>query len=80
MVTEIGQSNVFVDYKDGKATISALEGGIELTIKAATLITPALDAFAAQVESGEIDLIKNTDLDKTALLKAVEYIKLELNK
>jgi len=80
MSQELGKSNIFVDFKDGKASISALEGGIELVVKVSALVNPALDAFSAKVESGEIDLIKNTDLDKTVLLQAVAFIKAELNK
>lgn len=77
---EIGQSGVFVEYKEGKAVVSAYEGAIVLEIKAALVINPALDKLSAKVESGEIDLIKGTDLDKAALLKAIELVKTEINK
>lgn len=68
------------DFENGVASVSALDGAIELKVKPLSLVGPALDAFAAKVESGEVDLVKNTDLDKQALLKAVEFIKAELNK
>lgn len=77
---EIGKSGVTVDYKEGALVITALEGNAELKIKAAAALNPVLDKFAAQVESGEIDPIKGTDLDKAALLKAIELIKAEVNK
>lgn len=77
---EIGKSGVSVDYKEGKAIVSAFEGAVELTVKAALIVNPALDGFAAKVESGEVDLIKGTDLDKTALLQAIAFIKSEVNK
>lgn len=67
-------------YENGVGSASVLNGGIELLVKPAILVVPALDAFKAKVESGEIDLIKGTDLDKEALLKAVEFIKAELAK
>jgi len=33
-----------------------------------------LMAFKAKVESGEVDLIKGTDLDKGVLIKAIDLI------
>lgn len=79
-MVEVGKSGVSVDYKEGKAIVSAFEGAVELTVKAALIINPALDNLSAKIESGEIDLIKGTDLDKTALLQAIAYVKSEVNK
>ena len=41
---------------------------------------PALDAIAAKVQSGEIDPVKGTDLDKEAMLKAIAFLKAEISK
>lgn len=57
---------IVLDYVDGKVMLSA---------EVRALVAPALDSIKAKVESGEIDPIKGTDLDKQALLKAIEYIK-----
>lgn len=34
-----------------------------------------LDGVEEKIKSGEIDIIKGTDLDKTALLAAIAYLK-----
>lgn len=60
-----------LDYKDGKLVVS---------VKIASVVVPALDGIKAKVESGEIDLIPNTDLEKGPLLAAIEFLKLELSK
>jgi len=67
-------------FENGVASVSAVEGAIKLEVKPLLLVGPALDAFAAKVEAGEVDLVKGTDLDKQALLKAIEFIKAELAK
>lgn len=80
MPTEIGKSGVSVDYKDGKAIVSAFDGSVELTVKAAALVNPLLDKVIAKVESGEIDLIKGTDLEKGPVLQVLAALKAEINK
>lgn len=60
---------VTVEYKDGK-----IVGSVEVL----KLVNPVLDLAAAKVESGEIDPIKGTDLDKEALLKAIAFLKVAL--
>lgn len=77
---EIGKSGIFLDYANGALTLTALEGKVVLTAKAALALNPVLDKFAAEIESGAIDPIKGTEIDKTVLLKAVELIKAEINK
>lgn len=80
MSTEIGKSGIMVDYKDGKATLSGMDGGIELTVKTAVLLNPVLDDLSAKVQAGKIDLIKGTQLDNEILLKVIAKIKEEVNK
>lgn len=60
-----------LDYKDG---------ALLLQIKVAGFILPKLDEIQKKVESGEIDLIKGTDLDKMAVLQVLAAIKAELSK
>ncbi len=52
-----------VEYKEGKIIID-IGGSVERKIQ----------AFRAKVESGEVDYVKGTDLDKSALLKAIDLI------
>lgn len=56
---------VTLDYKQGE---------VVLTAKVAELIAPVIEEFKAKVESGQVDPIKGTDLDKTAILGAVELL------
>lgn len=56
---------VTLDYKQGE---------VVLTAKAYEIVKPLIEGFKAKVESGEIDPIKGTDLDKTAILGAVELL------
>jgi hypothetical protein len=55
-------------------------GKLMLIAELAALILPKLAEIKAKVESGEIDLIKGMDLDKVAILKAIELIEAELVK
>lgn len=71
---ELG-SGVVADYKDGKVVISAFDGGVELTVKAAALIKPVLDGLEDQISSGKIDPVEGTDLDKEALLSLIAGLK-----
>lgn len=63
--------NVEVDLKSGK---------IVLAVDIAALLVPVVDGIKAKIEAGEIDLIKGTDLDKEAMLKAIDFLKAELVK
>lgn len=62
---------VTVDYKDGKVVVEA---------QVAQFANPVLDDLKAKVESGEIDPIKGTDLDKSVILGAIEFLKSAVNK
>lgn len=55
-------------------------GKLMLVAELAALILPKLAEIKAKVEAGEIDLIKGIDLDKVAVLKAIELIEAELVK
>jgi hypothetical protein len=60
-----------VEYSEGKVVLSA---------KVAELLNPILDSFKQKIESGEIDPIKGTDLDKAVLTRAIDFLKAEINK
>jgi hypothetical protein len=75
---EIGKG-IIVDMNDGEVYLTALEGKLKLSVQLGVIIAPALDKFKADVEAGKVDPVKGTDLDKEALLKAIEYIKAELS-
>lgn len=57
---------VEVEYKEGKIVAS---------VEVAKIVVPALESIEAKVESGEIDPVKGTDLDRAALLKAIAFLK-----
>ena len=57
---------VTAEFKEGKAIIVADVGA---------LLLPLLDQTKAKIESGEMDLIKGTDLEKAPVLAAIELIK-----
>lgn len=57
---------VTLEYKDGKIVAS---------LEVAKALVPALEVIEAKVESGEIDPVKGTDLDKAAMLKAIAFLK-----
>lgn len=52
-----------MEYKDGKVIIDV-----------GAMVKPAIMAFKAKVESGEVDIVKGTDLDKGVLLKAIDLM------
>lgn len=56
-------------------TLDYVDGKVKLEAEVRALVLPALESVKAKIESGEIDPIKGTDLDKTALLKAIEILK-----
>jgi hypothetical protein len=65
------REGVNADYKEGKIIIE---------VEVAKQLNPLLDKIKADVESGEIDPIKGTDLDKMGLLAAIETVKAYVNK
>lgn len=62
---------VYLDYVAGQVVLKA---------DVAPVMNPILDKFKEDVESGKIDPVSGTDLDKVALLQAVEIIKKEINR
>jgi hypothetical protein len=62
---------VTVDYKEGK---------IVAEVQVAVFANPFLDDVKAKLESGEIDPIKGTDLDKLVLIQAIDFLKAVVNK
>lgn len=68
------------EYKEGAAVVTLLEGNIEVKVKAAAALNPILDGLSSKVSTGEIDLIKGTDIDKELVLKIISAIKAEVNK
>lgn len=59
---------VHLDYADGKIKLSG-----EWEVRA--LVVAELDKVKAKLESGELDPVKGTDLDKELLMKAIEALK-----
>lgn len=54
------------DYKDGKIIVE---------VKVAEQVVPVLDGVIGKIESGEIDLVKGTDIDKTVALQVLGLLK-----
>lgn len=75
-------NGLVIDYKEGALQLEYVSGALTGTIKvqAAAVINPILESFKAKVESGEVDPIKGTDLDKTIMLQAIAFLQAELNK
>ena len=57
--------NVELDFKAGKVLV---------TVDLKSLIVPALPSLKNDVESGKIDPIKGTDLDKDAIVHVLDII------
>ena len=55
-------------------------GSAEVKAKVGYVINPKLDEVIAKVQSGEIDLIPGTDLEKPVVLQVLQGLKNELNK
>lgn len=54
--------------------VNYAEGDIVVKLHVAKFAKPALEAIKAKVESGEIDPVKGTDLDKAAILKVLDLV------
>ena len=78
---ELGRG-ISVDYQEGELLIKAQGNGFEIVAKGqvAGLALPVLDQLRAQVESGAIDPIKGTDLDKGMILQVIDGLKAALVK
>lgn len=53
----------YVSYEHGK-----------IVIDLAAVVKPAIEAYKAKIENGEVDLVKGTDLDKEVLVKALNAL------
>lgn len=75
-------NGLVIDYKEGSLQLDYTSGALtgSIKVKAAALVNPILEGFKAKVESGEVDPIKGTDLDKTVMLQAIAFLQAELNK
>lgn len=71
---ELG-SGFKADYVSGEVVVSGLDGGLELKFKLAALIKPFVADIEAKIESGAIDPVAGTDMDKVAMLALVEGFK-----
>jgi hypothetical protein len=71
---------VVADYKDGVASVGAFEGALVLQLKVGALLLPVVAEYKAKLESGEIDPIKGTDIDKMVLVQALDLLAVELAK
>lgn len=56
------------------------EGKVKLELALKDLVKPKLDDIRAKIESGELDLIKGTDLEKGPVLMAIDFLEAELAK
>ena len=74
---EGGQGVLKAEVKDG---LDAVIGSLEVKVKAAYFLNPKLDELMAKVQSGEVDLIPGTDLEKGVVLAILGNIKNEINK
>lgn len=63
--------HIDVDYVGGEVVLKA---------RVAALLLPKLESLKAKFESGEIDLIKGTDLDKRAALLVLDALIKEVTK
>lgn len=61
-------------------TLDYAAGALVLKAEIAAVAIPVLDDVKAKVESGEIDPVKGTDLDKMLVLQVIELLKSALNK
>lgn len=66
---------VSVDLVAGVVEIKALEGAAKLSLDLGKLAVPMLDGLMAQVESGAIDPVKGTDIDKDLILRVLGLVK-----
>lgn len=74
---ELGKG-VTAEMNKGLITISAAEGNVKLEVKAGMLVVEVLADLEKKIESGEIDPVKGTDMDKIAALQFVAWAKKEL--
>lgn len=51
------------------------QGEIIVKVKVAEQVVPVLDGTISKIESGEIDLVKGTDIDKTVAVQVLKLLK-----
>lgn len=56
-------------------TVDYVEGAIVLKAEVKSLVLAEIAKVEAKIESGEIDLVKGTDLDKQAALGLISALK-----
>lgn len=56
------------------------EGKIVISVEVASMVAPILADLKAKIESGAIDPVKGTDMDKEALLKAIDFLSVQVSK
>lgn len=61
-------------------TLELNEGVIELKAHVGALVKPKLAELKADIESGKIDLIKGTDIDKDIMIQFVDFVEGYLTK
>ena len=59
-------------------TVDYVEGEVVLKAKVKQLVVAELEKVKAKFESGEIDLVKGTDLDKAAALAIISALEAAL--
>lgn len=62
------------------AHLSLDKGKVAITVDVGMIVNPKLEEIKVKIQSGEIDLIKGTDLDKMLLMQVVDALQKELNK
>lgn len=60
---------VTLDYKEGSVVLSA---------HVSQFVGPVLEDLKSKVESGAIDPVKGTDMDKELLLKALAFLQTQV--
>jgi len=84
---ELGKG-VDVSYANGEVILKGVVkddkgveiGSAEVKAKLGYVVNPKLDDVMAKVQSGEIDLIPGTDLEKPVVMQVLQGLKNELNK
>lgn len=56
-------------------TVELDKGDLVVRVKSSQYISKFLDKTQADIESGALDPIKGTDIDKVALLGAIQYLR-----
>lgn len=60
--------------------LNYVDGKVQLELALKDLIKPKLDDLRAKIASGELDVVKGTDLEKGPILMAIDFLEAELAK